>query len=171
MIASIPQGMFSVKELVVNDFRQIKNLIKSSFYCSLSIISKEGHPHTSPIGSVYLQNEENGYFIEMFTKSYGDQAGNKACIMAVNTSLIFWLKSLFSGKFATPPATRLLVTINERRKISEKERAHFQKKVKPFRKLKGYKHMWSSGQYVRTFTVDKVIPVSIGKMTRHLQVD
>ncbi|MCJ8320493.1 MAG: hypothetical protein MJK12_12720, partial [Colwellia sp.] len=138
------------------------------FYCSLSVISKEGHPHISPIGSVYLTNEESGYFIEMFTKSFGDQVDNKACIMAVNTSPVFWLKSLFSGKFATPPATRLLVTIKERRKISEEETAHFRKRVKLFRRLNGYKHMWSSARYVRPFTVDKVIPVSIGKMTKHL---
>ncbi len=156
------------KEFILKNFRQIKNLIKNSFYCSISIISKEGHPHTSPIGSVYLINKENGYFIEMFTKSFGDQVGNKACIMAVNTSLVFWLKSLFLGRFATPPAIRLLVTIKERRKITEEEMAHFNKRVKPFRRLKGYKHMWSTARYVRPFTVDKVIPVSIGKMTKYL---
>ncbi|NQY64308.1 MAG: hypothetical protein HRT38_11350 [Alteromonadaceae bacterium] len=134
----------------------------------LYVITKEGHPHTSPIGSVYLENEESGYFIEMFTKSFGDQVENKACIMAVNTSLVFWLKSLFSRAFATPPAVRLLVTVKERREISEDEMARFHKRVKPFRRLKGYKHMWSTARYVRTFTVDKVIPVSIGKMTKHL---
>lgn len=155
-------------EYFVKDFNQIKSLIKNSFYCSLSVISKEGYPHISPIGSVYLKNEESGYFIEMFTKSFGDQVDNKACIMAVNTSLLFWLKSLFLGRFATPPATRLLVTIKERRKITVKEMAHFRKRVKLFQRLKGYKHMWSSARYVRTFTVDKVIPVSIGKMTKHL---
>lgn len=152
----------------MQDFKQVKNLIKKSFYCSLSIISKDGHPHTSPIGSVHLTTPESEYFIEMFTKSYGDHVDNKACIMAVNTSLLFWLKSLFSGRFDTPPATRLLVTIHERRKISEQEMAGFQKRVKPFRRLKGYKYMWSSARYVRPFTVDKVIPVAIGKMTKHL---
>lgn len=152
----------------MKDFRHIKNLIKNSLYCSVSVVSKDGHPHSSPIGSVYLQNAQKGYFIELFSKSCGDQAGNKACIMAVNTSMWFWLKSLFSGRFSTPPATRLLVSLEERRQISEQELASFHRRVKPFRRLKGYKHMWSSARFVRPFTVDKVIPVSIGKMTKHL---
>lgn len=152
----------------MNDFRHIKNLIKNSLYCSLSVVTKQGYPHSSPIGSVYLEDEHKGYFIELFSKSCSDQAGNKACIMAVNTSMWFWLKSLFRGRFATPPATRLLVTIGERKKISAEEMSRFQRKVKPFRRLKGYQLMWASASYIRPFTVDKVIPVSIGKMTQHL---
>ena len=153
----------------MKDFRHIKNLVKNSLYCSVSVVSKQGHPHSSPIGSVYLQNEQQGYFIEMFSKSCATQVGNKACIMAVNTSIMYWLKSLFYGRFASPPATRLLVTLSERRKISEQEMAQFQRKVRPFRRLKGYKHMWSSASFVRPFTIDQVIPVSIGKMTRDLE--
>ncbi|OUR96290.1 hypothetical protein A9Q84_07995 [Halobacteriovorax marinus] len=161
--------MFAGKGAVVKDFRNIKDLIKNSMYCSISTITKDGLPHSSPIGSVFLENEEGGYFIEMFTKSMIDKSKEKACIMAVNTSLFFWLISLIKGRFNTHPATRLLVTLGEKRKITEIERAHFQKKVKPFKWLKGYKHMWSTANYVRTFTVDKVIPVSIGKMTKQLE--
>ena len=146
-------------------FHHIKNLIKNSLYVSLATVSKDGVPHVSPIGSVYLQSEQQGYFIEMFSTSCSKQTGDKACILAVNTSVMFWIKSLFQGRFATPPAVRLLVTIEQRREITEQEMARFQRRVSLFRRLKGYKLMWSSARFVRPFTVDKVIPVNIGKMT------
>ena len=57
------------------------------------------------------------------------------------------------------------VTIEHRRVITEQEIARFQRKVSLFRRLKGYKLMWSSARFVRLFTIDKVIPVNIGKMT------
>jgi hypothetical protein len=144
----------------------VKNLVKKSLYCSISIITKEGLPHSSPIGSVYLNNSETGYFIEMFAKSFKDQEGRKGSILAVNSSLLFWLRSLIKGKFLSPPAVRLLVTFGERRKISEVESKAFQKRVNIFKPLKGYKLMWSKAEYVRPFEVDEIIPVSIGKMTR-----
>lgn len=153
----------------MKNFKSIRDLVKKSLYCSISTIQKNSQPHTSPIGSVFLNSKNEGYFIEMFTQSFKDQEKNKACIMVVNTSLIFWLKSLISGRFKTPVATRLYVTIGERREISEVERKIFQKRVSPFKRLKGYKHMWSKADYVRTFTIDEVKAVSIGKMTKHLE--
>ncbi len=153
----------------MNSFKEIKDLVRNSMYCSLSTITKDGLPHIIPIGSVFLENEQEGYYIEMFIKTMSDQSQKSVCIMAVNTSLLYWLSSLIKGRFKTPPATRLLVTIGEKRKISEIERARFQKKVRYFKWLKGYKHMWSSADYVRTFKVEKVISVNIGKMTRHLE--
>ncbi|OIQ20676.1 MAG: hypothetical protein BM556_01690 [Bacteriovorax sp. MedPE-SWde] len=153
----------------MSHFKFIKDLIKNSLYCSISTITKDGLPHSSPIGSVYVENEKQGYFIEMFTKGFVNQSGNKACILAVNTSLLFWLKSLIFGQFKTPPGVRLLVTLGDRREISDIERNRFHKRVRPFRKLKGHKLMWSNANYVRPFSIDKVIPVSIGKMTKHLE--
>ena len=153
----------------MSHFKIIKDLVKNSLYCSISTITKDGLPHSSPIGSVYIENEDQGYFIEMFTKGFVNQSGSKACILAVNTSLLFWLKSLIFGQFKTPPGVRLLVTLGDRREISDIERNRFRKRVRPFKKLKGHKLMWSSANYVRPFSIDKVIPVSIGKMTKHLE--
>lgn len=151
----------------MNIFKETQDLVVNSFYCSVSTVNREGIPHISPIGSVYLVNENEGYFIEMFTTSFRDKVGETACIMAVNTSLIYWLFSLIRGKFKTPPATRLSVTIGDRRKITEIERARFQKRVRPFKGLRGYTKMWSKTSFVRTFTIDQIKPVSIGAMTKN----
>lgn len=147
----------------------IKNLFKKSLFCSISTITSDGLPHCSPIGSVVLRDNTGGYFIEMFTKSFKNQEGNKAVIMVVNSSLIFWLKSLVQGRFDSPPATRLLVTLHARREIKEDESALFKRRVNIFKRLKGHKLMWSSANFVRPYTIDKIIPVSLGKMTKHLE--
>ncbi|MCJ8344051.1 pyridoxamine 5'-phosphate oxidase family protein [bacterium] len=150
-------------------FKQIKNIVKNSLYCSVSTITAKGHPHISPIGSVYLIDETRGYFIEMFTtsptKRHKEQ--DKACIMAINTSLWFWFKSLFLGRFPTIPGVRLLVDLKEKRPATEKERERFLKKVRPFRFLKGHKILWSSTGQIREFTIDQIIPLKMSKMTSH----
>ncbi len=151
------------------EFKIIRNLIKKALYCSISIIDKDGVPHTSPIGSVFIENETQGYFIEMFTTSFKNQTGNQACILAVNTSILYWLKSLIKGRFETPPAVRLIVRVEELREISDIELFRFQRRVRIFRGLKGHKKMWSSAKYVRPFTVESIRPVSIGAMTSHLK--
>lgn len=153
------------KGKVMREANAALDLINSSFYCSLSTINDQGEPHTSPIGSVYLTSAREGYFIEMFTTSFRNKAGKKACIMAVNTSMFYWLASIVRGRFKTPPATRLAVTIGERRAISDRERARFQKKVGLLKGLKGHTMMWTKMDFVRPFVIDAVKPVSIGAMT------
>ena len=153
----------------MKDFKVIKKLVRDSTFCSISTTLENGHPHTSPIGSVFLVSPTEGYFIEMFTTSFKGKTGSKACIMAVKVSILFWIKSLIMGRFKTSPGIRLYVTMGDQRKISELEYSRFQKKVKPFKGFKGHTIMWSKASYVRPFTIDSNKPVSIGLMTRHLE--
>lgn len=169
LASDILQGMLLIEDKMMRDFKAAHDLVKNSFYCSLSNVNDEGTPHTSPIGSVYLINEHEGYFIEMFTTSFKDKAGKKASIMAVNTSLTYWLIPPIKGRFKTPPATRKSATKGERRKITEVERARFHKRVRPFKGLKGHTKMWSKASFVRPFTIDEIKPVSIGGMTKALE--
>lgn len=147
-------------------FKHIKYLVKKSLFCSIATV-QNGVPHCSPIGSVYLQEEKQGYYLEMFTTSVRKtkEPNPKGCILVVNTSLLFWLKSLIKGKFATPPAVRMLVEFGELRAATEIEQENFRKKVNIFKRLKGHKIMWSKPSHVREFSIEAIIPVSLGKMT------
>lgn len=148
-------------------FRHIKNLVKKSLYCSISTVQKDGVPHCSPVGSVFLEDENRGYYLEMFTGAVQRAQSNNShgCILVVNTSLLFWIKSLFKGYFPTPPAVRLLVKFGEKRPVSEVEEQRFRKRVRPLRMLKGHRLLWSRAEHAREFSIQKVIPVSLGKMT------
>lgn len=147
-------------------FRHIKSLVKKSLYCSIATV-QNGIPHCSPVGSVYLNNDQQGYYLEMFTTAVEkSKASNPmGCVLVVNTSILFWLKSLFAGKFATPPAVRFVVKFGERRAATEVEQQRFRRRVNIFRRLKGHKIMWSRPSHVREFSIQTVIPVSLGKMT------
>lgn len=148
-------------------FKHIKTLVKSSLYCSVSTI-QDNIPHCSPIGSVYLESNQQGYYLEMFSTAVKKAHSTNpiGCILVVNTSLLFWLKSLFKGRFPTPPAVRLLVKFGNRRAASDIEQARFRKKVNIFKRLKGHKILWSRPSHIREFSVLKVIPVSLGKVTQ-----
>lgn len=148
-------------------FKHIKTLVKSSLYCSISTI-QDNIPHCSPIGSVYLEDIQHGYYLEMFSTAVrkSQTSSPKGCILVVNTSLIFWLKSLIKGRFSTPPAVRLLVEFGHRREANSVEQTRFRKKTNLFKRLKGHKILWSKPSHVREFSVLKIIPVSLGKMTQ-----
>lgn len=150
------------------EFKEVRDLVKNSFYCSISTIKEDGTPHISPIGSVFLTSEKEGYFIELFTTSFNGKETKKACILTVNTSLFFWIRSLFKGEFKTAPAARIYITIEDRRKISNIEMARFQKRVRFFKGLKGHTKMWSKANYIRPFKIDEIKPVSIGSMTPNI---
>jgi len=148
-------------------FKHIKHLVKKSFYCSIATVHN-GVPHCSPVGSVYLENDKQGYYLEMFTTAVQKSKATNpmGCILVVNTSVLFWLTSLFTGKFATPPAVRLLVEFGERRPTSENEKERFNKRVNIFKRLKGHGILWGRPAHVRTFLIQEIIPVSLGKMTQ-----
>lgn len=152
-------------------FQQIKHLVKQCIYCSIATINKDGHPHIAPIGSVYLSDEQGGYFIEMFTSSMTTRNSeqDKACIMAINTSPWFWIKSLFKGKFVSIPGFRLRVTLHEKRVAEDFEKERFLKQVHPLRFFKGHKILWSKMGAIREFTIDEVIPLKMGQMTKDIE--
>lgn len=148
-------------------FKHIKNLVKNSLYCSIAT-SQNNVPHCSPIGSVYLENINQGYYFEMFSTAVAKKEETQplGCLLVVNTSLLFWLKSLISGRFNTPPAVRLLVRFSDKRIATEIEQARFKKRVNIFKRLKGHKIMWSKPSHVREFEIQKILPITLGKMTK-----
>ncbi|MDU0353263.1 hypothetical protein RS130_04360 [Paraglaciecola aquimarina] len=147
--------------------KHIKNLVKNSLYCSIAT-SQNNIPHCSPIGSVYIENIKQGYYFEMFSGAVAkcDDPQPLGCVLVVNTSLLFWLKSLIRGHFKTPPAVRLLVRFGEKRVATEIELTRFRKRVDIFKRLKGHKIMWSRPSHVREFEIQKILPITLGNMTK-----
>jgi hypothetical protein len=150
------------------EFKQLKSLLKSQPYCSIATVNQNGQPHNTPIGSVFLENESKGYYLEMYTRSIAANAkeNNKACIMVVNASIWYWLKSLFKGKFVSPLGARIYVELKEKRIGTDLEKNRFLKKVKPLKFTKGYKKLWGANQFhVRDFVITDIKPVAIKTMS------
>jgi hypothetical protein len=148
--------------------KKIKPLFANAVFTSVATVNAENQPHVSPIGSVYMLNKNKGFYFEKFTKNIGKNAtqNSLATLMSVNVGRWYWLKSLLTGQFKTPPAIRILVKLGELRDGTESEMKLFQRRVSLFKKTKGYDKLWKEMSMVREFTVIEYKPVYIGPMTK-----
>lgn len=160
-----------IMDLITN-WKDIKCLFKksfkSSFHFALATVTENGEPHVTPIGSLILGEPGHGFYFERFTQQLPRNfASNKQiCVLAVNSNRWFWLKSLLSGRFTTPPAVRLHGVVGDLRDATDTEIALWQNRVKRVSFSKGHAIMWRSMSMVRDIEFTRIEPVHIGEMTR-----
>ena len=145
-----------------------KDSFKSSFHYALATVTENGDPHVTPIGSLILDKPGHGFYFEKFPKHLPHNFGSnkQVCVLAVNSSRWFWLKSLVGGKFASPPAVRLYGVAGELREATDAEIALWQKRVRRVSFSKGHALMWQDMSMVREIMFTRAEPVHIGEMTR-----
>ncbi|KZY60084.1 pyridoxamine 5'-phosphate oxidase [Oleiphilus sp. HI0071] len=155
-------------------WNEITNVIgssqRSSMHCSIATVDDQGMPNVTPIGTVFLRNDFTGYFFDTYTSKLATNLNHsdKACLSAVNTKSSFWLKSLFKGKFLSPPGVRLYGTVGQLREATKEEIAAVNKRIKPLAWSKGSKLIWSSFTHVRDIKFNDFRPVQYPKMMEHL---
>jgi len=141
--------------------------IKSSLHCAIATTSADGYPHITPIGHIFLRDDYTAFYFEEHTKKMPRNIADnpRVCLLLVNSNRWFWARSLFMGRFLTPPGIRLVGVADERRLATEQERSAYQARVKPFRKLKGYGLIWKDLRYVRDIALQGFEPVMYPNMT------
>lgn len=158
---------------IIENWNEIKELFiksfKSSFHYSIATVNQDGNPHITPIGSLILGNPGEALYFEEFTQKLpvNYQENRQICVLAVNSSKLFWLKSLALGTFSTPPAIRLYGIAGNRREATKKEIMLWQKRVKSVSFTKGYDMMWANMKMVREIKFNRAEPVHMGKITLH----
>ncbi len=154
-----------------NHWKEIKQTFrecyKSTAFYSVATVSADGTPHAAPIGGLFLKENNMGFFLDIFlSKTTKNLVSNqRICVLAVNCSKLFWLKSLFRGTFNRPSAVRLYGTVGERREATKEEQSTFRAQIKPLRKFKGYNLLWKDLKYARDIHFDSFEPVNLGKMS------
>jgi hypothetical protein len=145
-----------------------KKSFKSSFHYSIATVTENGEPHVTPIGSLILGKPGHGIYFEEFTKQLPNniKTNKQVCVLAVNSSKWFWVKSLVSGRFSSPPAVRLHGTVGNIREATKKEIKQWQNRVKSVSFSKGHAMMWANMKMVREIEFTNIEPVHMGKMTR-----
>ena len=143
---------------------------KTSKHCAIASVSDSGAPHITPIGSLFLRDNFTGYYFEEYSQkmSHNFKSNDRVCILALNSGFRYWIRSLISGRFPTPPGVRLYGRVGQRRMGTAEEIASFQNRVRFARKLKGYKLIWKNMRHVREIHFDSFEPVNASKMTQHL---
>ena len=85
------------------DWQKIKVHFKKSFgvnmHVSIASVNVHNEPTVTPIGSLFLNKNQTGFYFEKFATKLGENAkeNKSVCILAVNSNKWLWLKSLFKG--------------------------------------------------------------------------
>lgn len=147
--------------------RMFRRGLRSSRHFAIATVGEDGGPHLTPIASVILTEPGKGFFFDIFTERLGENLDRdpRVCVLAVDSGLRFWLGSLLRGRFADPPALRLLGTAGPRRPATPEERERWLRRVRPVRRLVGYRLLWGHLDHVRDLTFDAAIPVGMGPMS------
>ena len=114
------------------NWTDIQDLFKKTTGCSIATVNEYGSPNITPIGSLFLRNDQTGFYFEGFSRKMPKNLdhNNRICIMAVERGFLFWMKSFFKGKCSSTPGVRIYGTVGERRLGSEEEIATFLDRVK-----------------------------------------
>ncbi|MBU1340763.1 MAG: pyridoxamine 5'-phosphate oxidase family protein [Proteobacteria bacterium] len=142
---------------------------KSSFGgVKIATVDAKGNPNITPIGSLFLLSDQKGFFCNRFPVNLNKnlETNNSVCIIALNSSKLFWLKSLVKGKFSTCPGLKLYGQVGEKRDISASEKLRWEKMVRPFRVFKGYDLLWKDMKFVSDISFDSFEYIKAGKMTK-----
>ncbi|MDK1683281.1 pyridoxamine 5'-phosphate oxidase family protein [Acinetobacter terrestris] len=145
---------------VVNDAQ------KAAMHCSIATVDAQLQPTITPIGTLFLRENQSGFFFDTYTESLQQNLpkNSKACIQAVNSSRLFWLKSLFKGEFSDYPGVRLYVEIGDLSLANAEELAQISRRIQILKWTKGSQLIWSDFTHVRDFTVQSFRWVKYPKM-------
>ncbi len=150
--------------------RKILDESRSSLQCAFATVNKNGSPHVTPVGSLFLRDDRTGFYFDghfvNMTKNL--ERNPRVCVLAVNCNPAFWLNALKSGKFETSPAVRLLGSVGKKREATEEELSAWRNFVKFAVGTKGYDLIWKDLRMVRDIHFDSFEPVFMGEMTRTL---
>jgi hypothetical protein len=143
---------------------------RTNFHVSIASVDKENSPTVTPIGSLFLNNNQTGYYFEKFpTKLPENSKDNKnICVLGVNSNTLFWLSSLFSGQFKSFPAIKLYGQLGHRRKATDIEIKRLNARMRATKWLKGNGYLWGKMEFVREVTFTKAEKINLGKMTENL---
>lgn len=145
---------------VVNDAQ------RAAMHCSVATVDEQLQPTITPIGTLFLRENQSGFFFDTYAESFKQNLpqNNKACIQAINSSRLFWLKSLLKGQFGDYPGVRLYVEIGNLRPATQQERLQISQRIQVLKWSKGSQLIWSDFNQVRDFTVHAFRWVKYPKM-------
>lgn len=123
----------------------------------------KGAPTIRPIGTLFLNENQTGFYFEKFSLGLSN-INNKVCVLAVNSNKMFWLKSLYFGRFKKHPALKIYGVLGEKRRASKIEQSRLFRRMKLTNKLKGNQYSWSNMKFVREIRFNGVESMKLGKM-------
>ena len=136
-------------------------------YCAFSTVSEDGSPRVAPYTSLILGDNRQGfYFDELSTQtSLNLERDQRVCILVVKTNKLFWIKTVFLGRFDYPPGIRLMGKVGKKREATVQEVNTFKKPLKRLKFFKGYEPIWGFMKHGREIYFDTFEPVRCRTLT------
>ena len=143
---------------------------RSNYHVSIASVDKDNSPTVTPVGSLFLNDNQTGFYFEKYPEKLPKHAelNPNICVLGVNSSTLFWLKSLFMNKFTKYPGIKLYGQLGTKRIATDREIKRLQRRMKATKYLKGNSYLWGNMQYIRNIFFTKAEKVNLGEMTDHL---
>lgn len=160
---------------IKENWKEIRNhyykSFASNFHISIASVDSENNPTVTPIGSLFLNNNQTGFYFEKFPSKLPEHAESnpKICLLGVNSGSVFWIKALFRNKFYDYPAIKLYGELGERRKATEREIKRLNRRMRITKGLKGNTYLWGNMEFIREIKFTKAEKINLGKMTENLK--
>ena len=150
--------------------RHFNKSFRTNYHVSIATVDKDNNPTVTPIGSLFLNNNKTGFYFEKYPAKLPDNAQNNpnVCVLAVNSNIWFWLKSLFIGEFKNYPAIKLFGQLGDKRKATDIEVRRLNSRMKITKGFKGNLYLWGKMEYVRDISFTKAEKINLGEMTKKL---
>lgn len=158
---------------IITDWKKIRahfnKSFKSSLHVSIASVDKNNSPTVTPIGTLFLNDDQTGYYFEKFPSKLPVHAKNnkKICVLGVHSNRFYWIKSLFFTRFASPPAMKLYGELGVKRKATKKEISRLNRRMKWTNGLKGNTYLWKNMDDVRVVSFTSIELINLGKMTEN----
>ncbi len=159
---------------IKTDWKEIRfhfnKCFRSNFHVAIASVDSENNPTVTPIGSLFLNNNQTGFYFEKYPEKLAlhSKTNRNVCVLAVNSGRWFWIKSLFKGNFKSYPALKLYGELGEKREATGKEIKRLNRRMKASKGMKGNTYLWATMQFVRDITFTKVEKINLGEMTKDL---
>lgn len=156
------------------DWQVIKDVfncgVSSSKHAAIATVDSKGNPHITPIGFIFLTGRREVIYFEQYSETLpaNYKTNNNACLLLVNSSTLFWAKSLLKGRFGSYPGIRLYAQAGDLRSATEVEKKLLHDRIGSARLLKGSKQIWSGLESVRELSLTSVRPIEYPRMMEHL---
>ena len=153
-------------------WKQIRKLINTTFsrqfHVAIASVDSNGKPTNTPIGSLFLNCDQTGFYFEKFPSKLPKSAQNNKniCVLAVNSGRWFWLKGLYKNKFNSSPGIKLYGTLGVSRKATAIEISRLKKRMKITKSLKGNAYLWGDMSVIREINFTHYEEINLGEMTQ-----
>lgn len=150
--------------------RHFNKSFRSNFHIAVASVDSDNNPTVTPIGSLFLNDDQTGFYFEKFPSKLPQHAESnpKVCFLGVNSGRLFWIRALFREKFTAHPAIKLYGELGEKRRAGDKEIQRLNRRMKATKGLRGNSYLWGKMEFVREIRFTAAEKINLGKMTSGL---